>query len=120
MQLRVAHGHFPAKPFYIEIAAVEAWKDVLRLDGSHGLLEELDVGKGVSPREILFVQPDGRLPIGCRREPGRARSAQGGARRRAHGAAAGEQDLEHGPTVRPGPDNGAGAGGRKGVDHRHR
>lgn len=45
----------------IDLGNIPSWKDVLALDGRHDLLDELEVGKGVSPREILFVQPDGLL-----------------------------------------------------------
>ena len=37
------------------------WSDVLTLENSSNLMDELKVGKGVSPREILFIQPDGEL-----------------------------------------------------------
>jgi putative spermidine/putrescine transport system substrate-binding protein len=45
----------------IDLSQIARWKDVLRLDGEHKLLDQLRVGKGVSPRDVLFVQPDGRL-----------------------------------------------------------
>jgi len=45
----------------IDLSQIARWKDVLTLDSTHHLLDELNVGKGVSPREILFVQPDGLL-----------------------------------------------------------
>jgi putative spermidine/putrescine transport system substrate-binding protein len=45
----------------IDVNRIHAWKDVLKLDDAHHLLEELDVGKGVSPRSVLFVQANGLL-----------------------------------------------------------
>lgn len=48
----------------IHVSAVDGWKDVLKLDGTHDLLKALTVGKGVSPREVLFVQGEGLLGPG--------------------------------------------------------
>ena len=45
----------------IEVERIANWSDVLALENSSNLMDELKVGKGVSPREILFIQPDGEL-----------------------------------------------------------
>jgi putative spermidine/putrescine transport system substrate-binding protein len=45
----------------IDVNKIDCWEDVLKLDDTHQLLTELNVGKGVSPRTVLFVQANGLL-----------------------------------------------------------
>lgn len=45
----------------IDVERIEAWDDVMETGRPPDLRERLKVGKGVSPRTVLFVQPDGAL-----------------------------------------------------------